>query len=81
MSFAPQAPAEPIEQGRDAAHHVAGSVRPGNGGLPPALEALEQLARRELVRLQAAQAPEADGDEVMLALAWDLGLAGDEVLS
>lgn len=79
MSLVPQAPDGSIEQGRDAAHHGPGSSRQA-GALPRPLEALEQLALRELARLQAGQLPEPEDDEVMRTLAWDLGLAGDEFL-
>lgn len=80
MSLAPQAPDGSTEQGRDAAPRDPGPRRAG--ALPRPLEALEQLAQRELARLQAGQLPEPDDDddEMMRALAWDLGLSGDDLL-
>ncbi|GHH46458.1 hypothetical protein [[Pseudomonas] boreopolis] len=78
MSLAPPAADGSIEQGRDAMHH---DPKPSHSpaALPPALEALERLARRELARLQSGQAMEPGHDELLLALAWDLSLAGDEL--
>ena len=49
--------------------------------LPPSLDILERLARRELVQLQVQpQSPfpaDIKDDVLMLALAWDLGITGD----
>lgn len=78
MSLAPPAPDGSIEQSRDAAHPDPRPARPP-GTLPHPLAVLERAARSELARLQAQQAHEPQADEVLMALAWDLGLAGEEL--
>ncbi|MFT4246783.1 MAG: hypothetical protein QM581_01935 [Pseudomonas sp.] len=69
---------------RLASHAPDGSIEQARAAVPRPLEMLEQLARRELASLRACQArepgPESDR-EMMRALAWDLGLSGEEFLS
>lgn len=71
---------------RSAHPHHAERVRGGSGstvsGSPSSatLDALEQLARRELAAM-AVEAPDAPATDPILAyVGWDLGLQGGEVM-
>ncbi|HYG05683.1 MAG TPA: hypothetical protein VD865_04635 [Stenotrophomonas sp.] len=58
-----------------------GSTPPAAGHANAALAAVEAAARRELAQLVAALPPAtAPTDPLLAHLAWDLGLAGDEVM-